>query len=195
MSPQKQQKETMDFFLIKKTLNNEEGMVMIVTLMVMMMLTISGVVAIDISNNETSIVRNEQFASSEFYNAETGINDARLNFNSWLDNNFLNSSVTTANRTWQSISTDDSGNGLATLQIRCIEGTGSSVFDADPTTPAIDPGDVADEMPIMSHKASPPEGSGYSVKYFEVRRYSITSTSNTGNTVLQTGIWKVFNKY
>jgi len=100
MSPQKQQKETMDFFLIKKTLNNEEGMVMIVTLMVMMMLTISGVVAIDISNNETSIVRNEQFASSEFYNAETGINDARLNFNSWLDNNFLNSSVTTANRTW-----------------------------------------------------------------------------------------------
>lgn len=189
MRPQKQKKVTMDFFLIEKTLNNEEGMVMIFTLMVLMILTISGVAAINISNNETSIVRNEQFSASEFYNAETGINDARINFNNWLDNAFLNAPETSASRTWNSISTDAAGVPLATLQIRCIEnnaagGGVTAIFN-----------DVADEMPAMSHKASPPEGSGYSVQHFEVRRYSITSTSNAGNTVLQTGVWKVFNKY
>ena len=187
MRPQKKKTKTMDIFLIEKTLNNEEGMVMIFTLMVLMILTISGVAAINISNNETSIVRNEQFVSSEFYDAETGINDARINFNNWLDNAFLNTPETSASRTWPSISTDAAGVPLATLQIRCIEnnaGGVTSIFN-----------DVADEMPAIPHKASPPEGSGYSVQHFEVRRYSITSTSNTGNTVLQIGVWKVFNKY
>ena len=189
MRPLEQKKETMDIFLIEKTLNNEEGMVMIFSLMVLMILTISGVAAINISNNETSIVRNEQFVASEFYNAETGLNDARINYNNWLDNVFLNLPETAASRTWNSISTDAGGGPLATLQIRCIEnnaagGGVTSIFN-----------NVADEMPAMSHKAGPPAGSGYSVKHFEVRRYSITSTSNTGNTVLQTGVWKVFNKY
>jgi type IV pilus assembly PilX-like protein len=188
MGSQKKKNKTMDIFLIQKTLNNEEGMVMIFTLMILMILTISGVAAINISNNEASIVRNEQFVASEFYNAETGINDARINFNNWLTNAFLNDAETIANSTPDSISTDAGGAPLATLQIRCIENN-----NAGGVTPIF--GGVADEMPAMPHKAGPPAGSGYSVKHFEVRRYSITSTSNTGNTVLQTGVWKVFNKY
>ena len=60
----------MDFFLIKHPLNNEDGMVLVVTLMVMVMLTISGVAAINITNNETTIVRNEQMVTSESFQSK-----------------------------------------------------------------------------------------------------------------------------
>lgn len=179
-------KKTMDFFLIEKTLKNEEGMVMIFSLMVLLILTIAGVAAINISNNETTIVRNEQLAASEFYEAETGINDARINYDNWLTDEFLSTSETSANSTFDSISTDDDGDPLATIQARCIEGTATPVFGTD---------NVADNIPAISHTDTPPDSSGYSVLSFEIRRYSITSTSNDGNTVAQTGVWKVFNKY
>jgi len=53
----------------------------------------------------------------------------------------------------------------------------------------------ADTLPLQSHIAPPPEGSGYSLKYFEVRRYGITASSTDGNSRIQVGAWKVFNKY
>ena len=37
--------------------------------------------------------------------------------------------------------------------------------------------------------------SRYSLKYFEVRRYGVTGKSADGNTTIQMGAWKVFNKY
>ncbi len=178
----------MYFLLLKTPLKNEEGMVMVVSLMIMLILTIAGLAAINITNNETSIVRNEQLSSSEFYEAEAGISDARINYSTWLTDTFLISSEDTASSTFDSLSTDEDGNPLASIQARCIEnnngGEVTAIFN-----------DVADEMPAASHTASPPAGSGYSVKYFEIRRYSLTATSNEGNTVVQAGVWKVFNKY
>ncbi len=178
--------ETMDIFLIKKTLNNEEGVVIIFALMVLVILTISGVAAINISNNETSIVRNEQLSASEFYEAESGINDARVNFVNWLTDAFLTTGETLASITLSSISSDGNGNPVAIIQARCIETTQTPI-------PALS--NVANEMPAMPHIGNPPIGSGYSAKYFEIRRYSLTSTSNAGNTVVQAGVWKAFNKY
>lgn len=189
----------MDIFLIKKTVNNEDGMVMIFALMVLVILTISGVAAINISNNETTIVRNEQLSSSEFYEAESGINDARINFIDWLDNVFLMAGETVANQTLPS--NDENGNLVATIQVRCIENNASGgkvtpIF-TDVNDASYVPGDyvVPDQMPAMPHTGNPPVGSGFSIKNFEVRRYSITSTSNAGNTVVQAGVWKTFNKF
>lgn len=193
--------ETMDIFLIKKTVNNEDGMVMIFAVMVLMILTISGVAAINISNNETTIVRNEQLSSSEFYQAESGINDARINFVDWLTNAFLMAGDTVANATLSSISSDANGNPVANIQVRCIENNAPGGKVTPIFTDVNDPGyvlgdyDVPDQMPAMPHKGNPPVGSGYSIKNFEVRRYSITSTSNAGNIVVQAGVWKTFNKY
>jgi len=50
-------------------------------------------------------------------------------------------------------------------------------------------------MPHLRHIGPPPAGGGYSMKFFEVRRYGVTATSITGNTQVQIGAWKVFNKY
>ena len=173
---------------VSARLNSEDGMVLISTMVILLILTISGIAAITISNNEASIVRNEQMSASEFYDAETGLNDARLNYRTWMTDTFLSTDETTASSTLDSLSVDGDGNSLATLQIRCIEdNNGGSV------TPIFN--NVADEIPAMSHTASPGAGSGYSARYFQIRRYGITSTSKDGNTVLQIGAWKVFNKY
>ncbi len=170
--------ETMDIFLIKKILNNEEGVVMIFVLMALVILTISGVAAINISNNETSIVRNEQLFTTEFYQAESGINDARINFNNWLTNTFLTTSTIAASSTFPS--TD----GNATIQVRCIVNTNTPVFAA---------GSVADQIPVMPHIGNAPAGSGNSVKFLEIRRYTITPTD--GNKIVHAGVWKVFHNF
>ena len=182
---------------LKSTIDNEDGMVTVFVLMILVILTVAGIVGINMSNNEANIVRNEQLAATDFYDAESGINDARINFNTWLTDAFLATGETAASSTLNSFATDKDGNPLATVQatvqVRCIEnnavdGSGNAV----PTTIF---NDVADEMPAMNHTAPPPTGSGYSVVNFETRRYSITSTSNSGRTVVQCGVWKVFNKY
>ena len=51
------------------------------------------------------------------------------------------------------------------------------------------------DVPQQAHIGPPPTGSGYSLKYFEVRRYAVTGTSDNGNTQIQVGAWKVFNKF
>lgn len=171
-----------DFF--DQHLDNNDGNVTIVSLMVLVVLTLAGIAAIAISNNEATIVRNQQMATTTFYNAETGINDARVNYTEWLTDSFLSAPETEASGEFDAFTTDDEGNPVATIQVRCIESSGSEVFG----------GDVADQIPAMSYTASPPAGSGYSAKYFQIRRYSITSTSTSDNTVVQVGAWKIFNK-
>ncbi|WP_319524141.1 pilus assembly PilX N-terminal domain-containing protein [uncultured Desulfosarcina sp.] len=166
------------------SLNDEEGIVTIVSLMVLVILTIAGIAAVTIANNETSIVRNEQIAVDTFYSTETGINDALVNYTDWLTDDFLTESVTVAGDEFDAATTVDDGDPVATIQVRCIEDSQTEVFD----------GDVGDEIPAMSHTASPPSGSGYSAKYFQIRRYSITSTSTSDGTAVQIGAWKVFNK-
>lgn len=173
---------------IRRIIDNESGMISILSLMTLVILTVAGVVAIAISNNETGIVRNEQIAAMDFYEAESGLNDARVNYNNWLTNDFLTQAQTAANSTFGTIAEDDDGNPLATVRARCIENNNSG-----DVTPIFN--NVADEMPAMAHIGPPPEGSGYSLKYFESRRYSLTATSGSGNTIVQAGVWKVFNKY
>ena len=169
---------------IFKPLANEDGLVTIVALFVMAILTIAGIAAIKISSNETQIVRNEQISTATFYDAESGINDARVNYTKWLTDDFLTASETAASDTFDAFTTDADGDPVAAIQVRCIESSGAQVFS----------GGVADEIPLMSHTSTPPAGSGYSARYFQIRRYSITATSAADNTVVQTGVWKIFNK-
>ncbi|BBO80101.1 hypothetical protein DSCO28_06670 [Desulfosarcina ovata subsp. sediminis] len=182
----KTDEEKMDLAFIENKLRNEDGIVAVVSLMLLVTLTIAGIAAINISNNETGIVRNEQLAAGELYDSESGINIARVNYLDWMTDIFLTAPETTASSTYDV--KDNNGETVATLQIRCIENNNSGAV-----TPIFN--NVADELPAVSHTALPPAGSGYSVKYFEARRYSITATSATGGTIVQAGVWKVFNKY
>jgi hypothetical protein len=177
------------FKSLKHTLNNENGFVLGTSILVSAILVLAGVLAIWTSNTEVKIVRNEGQLTREFYSAEGGVIDALENYNSgpttWLTDDFLTADPTTANNTI--ISSDESGDTVATVEVRCVEET------ATPIPPPFSA--AANNIPQQPHIGSPPAGSGYSLKYFEVRRYSLTGTSTNGNTQIQVGAWKVFNKF
>jgi hypothetical protein len=101
-----------------------------------------------------------------------------------MTNDFLSSDPIVANNTVTS--NDENGDAVATVEVRCIEQT---------ATPISSFSTAANNLPRQRHIGPPPPSSGYSLKYFEVRRYGLTATSTNGNTQVQVGAWKVFNKF
>jgi hypothetical protein len=174
---------------LQHIIDNENGFVLGASILVSAILVLAGVLAIWTSNTEVKIVRNEGQMVREFYNAEAGVIDALENYNTgpttWLTNDFLTTDPTVASTTV--LSNDENGEAVATVEVRCIEDT------ATPIPPPFSA--AANNIPRQPHIGPPPAGSGYSLKYFEVRRYGITATSTNGNTQIQVGAWKVFNKF
>ena len=172
---------------LKKTLGNEKGFVMGTAILVSAVLILAGVFAIWMANTEMLLVRNESELIREFYSAEAGVVDAIENYNEagvpthWLTNEFLLDGDDATNIINYN---DDEGNPVAMVEVRCIL----------PAETQTDCSDAGDNLPLQPHRAPPPTGSGHSLKYFEVRRYGITSTSTNGNTQVQVGVYKVFNK-
>ena len=99
----------------------------------------------------------------------------------WLTNAFL----LDGDDAYSTINYDITGEPVATIEVRCI-------LDDTSDTPLTD---TADNLPLQPHVGPPPVGSGYSLKYFQARRYGLTATSADGNTQLQVGVYKIFNKY
>jgi hypothetical protein len=168
-------------------IKNEDGFVLGGSILISAILILAGVLALWTSTTEVQVVRNEGLMVREFYDAEGGIIDALVNYNTgstdWLTNDFLTTSQASAFNVV--VSNDAQGDPIATIEARCITATPSDT----------DLSDEADNLPQQSHIAPPPTGSGYSLRYFEVRRYGITAKSTDGNTTVQVGAWKVFNKY
>jgi len=168
-------------------INNENGFVLGGSILISAILILAGVLALWTSTTEVQVVRNEGLMVREFYDAEGGIIDALVNYNSgstdWLTDTFLMTDQADAFSVV--VSNDTQGNPIAGIEVRCITDSPSDT----------DLSDEADNLPLQPHIAPPPAGSGYSLKYFEVRRYGITGRSTDGNTTIQVGAWKVFNKY
>ena len=169
-------------------IDNENGFVLGAAILVSAILIMAGVLALWTSTTEVQVVRNDGLMMREFYNAEGGVIDALVNYNTgstdWLTDDFLIADPTDANNTV--VSNDADGQPVATIEARCIEKTGTSIDTLS---------DAANRLPHQNHISPPPLGSGFSLKYFEVRRYGVTATSTDGNSRIQVGAWKVFNKY
>jgi hypothetical protein len=172
----------------KRIIGNENGFVLGASILISAILLLAGVLALWTSNTEMHVVRNEGDLTLEFYNAEGGLIDALENYDAgtmeWLTDAFLLAAPTAAGvvRT----SNGPGGEAVATVEVRYIHEVASPV-------PGLS--DAANTLPLQKHIGPPPSGSGFSLKYFEVRRYGITATSATGNTRTQIGTYKVFNKY
>ena len=173
---------------LKYTIDNENGFVLGTAILVSAILVLAGVLAIWTSNTELKTVRNETQMSMEFYKAEAGVIDALENYKSgpttWLTDDFLTTDPAQASGTVNS--SDEQGDVVATVEVRCIEST---------ATPVSGLSNSANYIPQQAHIGPPPTGSGYSLKYFEVRRYAVTGTTDNGNSQIQVGAWKVFNKF
>jgi hypothetical protein len=182
--------------MIKKILDpvkNERGMVLVVAVLILTVVTIIGIAALTTSDTELQISSNEKFLTMEFYDAEAAQIESMEWRPAWMNDEFLTAGETNAyydsdelKDTFILGDLDRDCNPDTRVQIRYVEETGADVFPA---------GDPANDLPLQRHIGPPPVGSGYSLKHFEIRRYGVTTTSQDGNTRVQTGVYMVFNKF
>ena len=171
----------------KDTLNSENGFVLILAVLMLAVITVIGVAATRTSETESRIASNERQIANNFYNAEGALIDTlERATTTWAApaSPFLTDGETVASYT---SSTDFDGDGTndATAEVRYIGDLGATIGGLST---------AANDIPLVVHTGPPPPDSGYSMKHFEIRRYGVTTTSTTGNTQIQTGVYKVFNK-
>jgi Tfp pilus assembly protein PilX len=170
---------------VNSPLNNENGMALVIVILMLVIITILGIGAVQTSTTEVQLASNERRIVDEFYKAEGGLLDTLERTNVWLTDAFLLAGPTVASYTNSNVNFD--GGAIdAVVEIRYI---------ADPLTPAVGLSQAANNLPVSSHTCPPPAGSGYSMGKFEAHRYGVTATSVPGNTLAQSGVWKVFNKF
>ena len=186
---------------MKKTLllTNENGSVVVLALIILVLLTLLGMAVSRTSSIEVQIASNDSQATECLYNAESADHYAIELAQTWMTNNFLTATETAAfvvtpdidNNGSSDVNLDIDNDGTTdfSFEIRCIEATGTAI------SPTGTLSDAANDLPRMQHVTIPPIGSGYSLKYFEVRNYGITGTASNGCSQVQIGAYKVFNKY
>ncbi len=140
--------------------------------------TRTAIVEIQISGNHNTMVR-------DFYASEGALLSTLEHTDWWLNDGFLKSDTGKAH--WSGrIDIDEDGADDALVEIRCIE--------SNPSTSNI-LSSAANNIPADRHITPPPIDSGFSARHFYVRKYAVTATGLRSNTKLQSGVWKVFNKY
>ncbi|MGE5255047.1 MAG: hypothetical protein ACM3KE_00140 [Hyphomicrobiales bacterium] len=192
----------------RRILENEHGFMLGASILISAILLLAGVLALWTSTTEMHVVRNENDLTREFYTSEGGVIDALENYDTgsttaggvgatnWLTDQFLLDGPGIAFHRFFSV--DKNGQTVAEVRVRCVRNT-SDPIDFNSGRASAEANAAADaaanSLPLQQHVSAPPEGSGFSLKYFEVRRYGITATSTSGNTRIQVGAYKVFNKY
>jgi len=169
----------------KTLIRNENGSVIVLAVVMLVLLTFLGISATRTSTIEVQIAANEKRAVQDLYQAEAGDHFALEIGSTWLTVTFLSTDETLAFFTQNNIDIDSDGTPDVDIEIRCIESTG---------TPINGLSNPANDYPLQQHKAPPPAGSGYSLNDYEIRRHAITATSTDGSSI-QIGVYKVFNKY
>jgi len=204
-------------------LTNENGSVIVLALIMLVLLTLLGMAVSRTSSIEVQIASNDSRATDCFYTAESADHYAIEASNGWLTTAFLTGGELTAQVIIGAVDTDGDGvddaitfdtdgDGIDDVTFD-MDGDGSNdaSFDIDgdgindkieiryvektggPHGGTLSP--AANDLPAMEHITIPPMGSGYSLKYFEVRKYGITGTTSNGCSQVQLGTYKVFNKF
>ncbi|MBW1727807.1 MAG: pilus assembly PilX N-terminal domain-containing protein [Deltaproteobacteria bacterium] len=172
-------------------IQNEEGSVIVLSMVLLVFLTILGISATRTSSIEVQIASNERHAIQNQYKAESGNHYALEISKTWMTNNFLS---TASNQAYMdssvepllTVDIDNDGTADATIEIRCIRTPSADITCLT---------DGANNVPVQQHIGPPPPGSGCSLKDYEIRRYAITATSINGGNQIQLGAYKIFNKF
>jgi Tfp pilus assembly protein PilX len=156
-------------------------MVLVVAVLMLTVVTIIGIAALTTSDTELQVSANEKLLAWQFYDVEAAQIDTWETRTTWMTTSFLIGDQKTTSYA-STFDTDADGTDDATVDIRYIQDESAAVA-------------AANNLPVQRHIGPPPTGSGYSIKYFEARKYGIRATSQTGNTQVQTGVFMVFNKF
>ena len=174
----------MDSFQKQHIKNDERGFILILALFMLILVTIIGIAATQTSETEIRISGNDQAIRNDFYSAESVLVDTMERWEDWLTSSFIISDPTDASYV-EVVDINGNGTDTALVEVRFIEPDG-----------VIIPGlsNMANNLPIQEHIIPPPAGSGYSMGNFEARRYGLTITSNNEQTIIQAGVWCIFNR-
>jgi Tfp pilus assembly protein PilX len=170
---------------ITTPVNNQGGYAMVVTMLILVLLTLIGIAATQTSNIEVAISGNNKKIVEDFYTAEGALFE-KLEQTDWLTETFINAG--TAGAGWKGdVDVNDDGTDDATVEIRCVDSDGTIVISGLSGN--------ANDVPLVVHIGPPPAESGYSLRYFNIRRYAFTATTLPARTDVQAGAWKVFNRF
>jgi len=172
-------------------MGNEEGSVIVLSMVLLVLLTILGISATRTSTIEVQIASNERQAVQNQCQAEAGNHYALEISKTWMTDTFLTTAdnvayVDSSVDPLLTVDIDADGTNDVTIEIRCIESSGADITQLT---------DSANNLPARRHISSPPPGSGYSLRDYEVRRYGITAISTSGNSKVQIGAYRIFNKF
>ncbi len=168
-------------------IRNEDGSVIVLSMVLLVLLTMLGISATRTSTIEVQIASNEIHAVQNLYHAEAGEHFALETSDTWMTDTFLTTADTLAyvdSSVEPSLEVDIDADGTkdAKIEIRCIQDTNLNIANTN-------------NLPFDKHIHPPPPGSGYSLRNYEVRRYGVTATSTRGNSKVQMGVYRIFNKF
>jgi len=168
-------------------LTNENGSVIVLALILLVLLTLLGMAVTRTSSIEVQIASNDRQAVRSLYQAESADHYALEQTNTWMTNNFLSSPPATAQTPTLLLDIDSDSTNDVKIEIRCIENTGATISVLSP---------YANNLPQLRHVAPPPIDliAPTGMKKYEIRRYGITATTLNDNTMVQLGAFKIFNK-
>lgn len=166
---------------VVKPLDNHRGIALVLAILLLMVITLFGALGITMSTREIRGAGANRLGEQRFYEAQLGVTQSLLS-PSWLTDDFLATPVTTTKDS-RTVKDPLSNNPLAEVVILAIQ-------DVDPDLAA------KHRLPLQPHVTEPPAGSGYSLGHFQVRRFSVTSTTSaeTGRSEIREGVWRAFHK-
>ncbi|NLC72059.1 MAG: hypothetical protein GX751_11955 [Desulfuromonadaceae bacterium] len=204
---------------------DEQGFVLITAMFFLILVTIIGIMATDMTTVELQIAANDRIYKSDFYDQEMVLAAAKVNHRDWMTTEYLNpetgdestsrfpdkndddlveKSLITKEGVTRYASTLEEPQVIGGFKVRNIHNLEDS--SGNPiNVPDWDDNDQfggadkhpANHLPALSHRDKPLPGTGYDPKNFEIRRFAITaySTENDRKVILQEGIFKAFNRY
>ena len=196
---------------VRIPLDNQDGFVLIASMMFLLVLTLIGMFASSTTTLELKIAGNDRFATEDFYAQEASLVNGRLRYDDWLstllaggDTAFFPPVPTATSGTDQngngvddrSEYVDSDGNILGTYKVRKVIATSTPVTTWDDSSDYANAADhPANRIPLMGHTDKPPVGSGFG-QNLVIARYAITSYSNQPNksAIVQAGVYKVFQQ-
>lgn len=165
--------------------SNEGGFALLVTLFMLTMLTVIGIAATQTASLEMQISGNNRHLVEDFYISEGSLITVLENSHWWLGESFIKSGEASAHWSKQ-VDFDGDGANDALVEIRCVEPTQSNIAALS---------QAANDIPTDRHIAPPPVNSGYSVRYFKIRKFAVTATDLTSGMHIQSGVWKVYGEF
>ncbi len=187
--------------LYPSILGDEDGFILVASMMILVILMTIGIAATNVTNIEQQIAANDRIINEDMYNQEACVTRAKYDYRNWLTVTTLLDDSTENDAHFPSTVEQDekakvfnfNNETVGEYKIRKFSETFVPIaeFEAEQVN------HPANDYPLLAFMDKPDPGSGYDPANFEIRRFLVTCYSNDvqRNAVIQEGTYKVFNKY